>query len=459
MHDASRLEEHLRRQEQRRAEHATRWEARMARHEQRRAERRADLEQRLQAGEQRRSERRADWHARWVEHQARCDEFSTQRGWRRACIWRGKLYLRIWCAMLASLVLAGVLTALSWRLISSDWRTNELSLSTPQGQVVGLAQLQPDEEAGHGVFRVTMPDGTRYVASWTKPDKLTEMSLRLLSAIAMIILAVGIVAYPMAKRMTWRIIAMRRSMDAFGEGDLSARIPVRGHDEIAHLAAGFNLAAERIEALMRTQKSLLANASHELRSPLARIRMSLGLLGDACEGPARVELERSVGELDALVEEILISSRLDAPNGQGEVCEEIDLTGLAAEECARVDAELHPEHVVLQGSARLLRRMLRNLLENARRHGQGAPISAQLKRDGEMIEIRVCDRGPGVPEDQRERIFEPFYRTPGASEKSGGVGLGLALVRSIARHHGGEVHCIDHEGGGACFVVRLPAKA
>jgi len=415
--------------------------------------------QRWHEHEQRHQERRAAWRAHWAEHQRWCNQPDKPHGWRRACIWRGKLYLRIWCAMLAALILAGVLTALSWRLISSDWRGNALVLSTVQGQTVGLAQLEPDDEAGHGAFRITMPNGNQYVARWHKHDSVAEMSLRLLSAIAMIVLAVGIVAYPMAKRMTWRIILMRRSMDAFGEGDLSARIPVRGHDEIAHLAAGFNLAAERIEALVRAQKSLLANASHELRSPLARIRMSVGLLGDACDGPARVELERSVGELDALVEEILISSRLDAPNGQGEECEEIDLTGLAAEECARVDAELIPDHVVLRGSARLLRRMLRNLLENARRHGQGAPISAQLKRDEDTIEIRVCDRGPGVPEDQRERIFEPFYRMPGASEKSGGVGLGLALVRSIARHHGGEVRCVEHEGGGACFVVTLPTKA
>ena len=80
----------------------------------------------------------------------------------------------------------------------------------------------------------------------------------------------------------------------------------------------------------------------------------------------------------------------------------------------------------------------------------------QVLRNGTLAEVRVCDRGPGVPLDQRERIFEPFYRLPGASERSGGVGLGLALVRSIAGRHNGSVHCKDHAGGGACFVLRLP---
>jgi signal transduction histidine kinase len=139
--------------------------------------------------------------------------------------------------------------------------------------------------------------------------------------------------------------------------------------------------------------------------------------------------------------------------------EDVDLIGLAAEECARVDADLDvsavPEGLEVRGISKLLRRAIRNLLENARRYSTGK-ITVQVLRSGALAEVRVCDRGPGVPLDQRERIFEPFYRLPGASERSGGVGLGLALVRSIAGRHNGSVHCEDHVGGGACFVLRLP---
>jgi len=103
---------------------------------------------------------------------------------------------------------------------------------------------------------------------------------------------------------------------------------------------------------------------------------------------------------------------------------------------------------------------VRNLLENARRHGQVPGHDPQVKLvlslSAADVQLRVCDRGPGVPVHLRERIFEPFYRLPGASEGSGGVGLGLALVQSIARRHGGTVRCEDHEGEGACFVVSLP---
>ena len=146
--------------------------------------------------------------------------------------------------------------------------------------------------------------------------------------------------------------------------------------------------------------------------------------------------------------------------------EDVDLLALAAEECARVDAVLEGEPASVKGDPRLLRRMIRNLLENAWRYGAQSP-SAELhggtgvevvvaKRAGGGVSLRVCDRGPGVPEAERERIFEPFYRLAGARERAGGVGLGLALVHQIARKHGGEVKCLPRDGGGSCFEVVLP---
>jgi signal transduction histidine kinase len=154
--------------------------------------------------------------------------------------------------------------------------------------------------------------------------------------------------------------------------------------------------------------------------------------------------------------------------------EEVDLVGLAAEECARTGADLDiapgASPVLVQGQARLLRRVLRNLLENARRYGKPssasddaqvrlsilAPTSPHRGSGEKRAVLWVEDRGPGVPPDQRERIFEPFYRLPGASEREGGVGLGLSLVKTIVERHGGTVRCEDRFGGGARFVVELP---
>jgi two-component system OmpR family sensor kinase len=134
---------------------------------------------------------------------------------------------------------------------------------------------------------------------------------------------------------------------------------------------------------------------------------------------------------------------------------------MAAEECARADAELEVAEgtdtaaLTVPGVPRLLRRALRNLLENARRYGAGE-IGVVLAGDAQHATLTVNDRGPGVPPELRERIFEPFYRLPGASERNGGVGLGLALVKSIAERHGGSVRCTDRAGGGASFIITLP---
>jgi len=139
--------------------------------------------------------------------------------------------------------------------------------------------------------------------------------------------------------------------------------------------------------------------------------------------------------------------------------EQVDLTGLVAEECARARAEMvevdQGQAIVVDGVPRLLRRAIRNLLENARRYSDG-PVSVEVVREGSHALVRVADQGPGVPLSERERIFEPFYRLPGASERAGGVGLGLALVRSIATRHQGSVRCEDRPGGGALFIISLP---
>jgi signal transduction histidine kinase len=234
------------------------------------------------------------------------------------------------------------------------------------------------------------------------------------------------------RRLTQRLERLQRGVDALGAGELSARVRVEGKDEVARLAESFNRAAARIEELVGAHKALLANASHELRTPLARIRMALEL------GKDKREIERDLAELDALIDEVLLASRLDAVSSL-ETTEEVDLLALAAEEAARYDVEAQGEPFMMRGDARLLRRMIRNLLENARRHG-APPIDLRVRKG----EIRLCDGGGGVPEAERERIFEPFY-------SKRGTGLGLALVRQIARRHGGEARC-----EGSCFYVTLP---
>jgi signal transduction histidine kinase len=169
------------------------------------------------------------------------------------------------------------------------------------------------------------------------------------------------------------------------------------------------------------------------------------------------ELKRNIAELDQLIDEILLSSRLDAMQEAHIAGEALDLSALLAEECVRTGARLDAQLVSLQGDAKLVRRMVRNLLENPRRYGGDTVVDVVLSVDQAGIaNLKICDRGPGIPEAERERIFEAFYRLSGARETEGGVGLGLALVRQIAERHGGSVQCLAREGGGSCFLVRLP---
>ncbi|HOE43722.1 MAG TPA: HAMP domain-containing sensor histidine kinase [Rhodoferax sp.] len=435
-----------------------------------------------------------------------------------------KLYLRIWLAVVLAVAVLTLLVGWIWRL-AAEPPLREVVVRSDTGQIIGRGRqhlppgeadtrLDGDQSAGPPYRRrskgpVLPPEelaiaSASEAASANQPDPdrpvIPEFMVRMHDGQTMrmrfvrppasfwsrppfgfawmlvwVGIAVALATYPIVRTLTRRLERLQDGVQQWGDGDLSIRVSEAGQDEIAFLARRFNGAAERIqtlvkshEVLLASQKSLLANASHELRSPLARIRMGLELLGPSATPAFKTEIARNISELDQLIEEILLASRLDAREADMGTVESVDLIGLAAEECARVDAELDvltqstasgPSQVAselaVQGVAKLLRRAVRNLLENAHRHA-ASDISLTLRHNGHQVEIRVCDRGPGVPEALQQRIFEPFYRLPGATERDGGVGLGLALVKSIAVRHGGRVFCESRAGGGACFVIELP---
>ena len=489
-----------------------------------------------------------------------------------------RLYVRIWLAVVLAVVVLTLLVGWAWRQseerqiaeISRQPVVREVILQNATGEVVGSATAAP-RVPGMGIeFSVTLnkplaagevlnlqlprprrlnpqsgelepvrpqewrdridrldrrgrpgrPEGANnanaVTSSWFTPPFGFVWMLSLVG------LAVALGTYPLIQRLTKRLNTLQSGVDQWGRGDLSTRVTVSGNDEVAFLAERFNAAASRIEALVGSHKSLLANASHELRSPLTRIKMGLELLaptvgtdvsalpqrpdveganfprGGSSENYASMatfdklkeEISRNINELDQLIAEILLASRLDSAQADVGTFETVDLTGLAAEECARSGAELHvlsESAIAVQGVPKLLRRLMRNLLENANRYAAKNAVSGEaepavLTLDVLTLEIagvgdvktavlRVTDHGPGVPAELHERIFEPFYRAPGASERDGGVGLGLALVKSIALRHGGTVRCeasafsefseFSEASGsssrqGACFVVTLP---
>ncbi len=401
-----------------------------------------------------------------------------------------RLYVRIWLAVLLALAALTVVVGWAWQQ-TSDPLPREVVIRNDAGQIIGNGQasrrrapgastqakngdgfdaqmlsfgLGNATDRGHE-YAVLMTDGqiVRLQLPQRKVPELWRWSstpvgffwlLALLGAVT------ALVTYPIIRKLTRHLALLQEGVEKWGQGDLSVRVSEGGSDEVAFLARRFNHAAERVESLLQAQRAMLANASHELRSPLARIRMGLELMGEAPSPEWQAEISRDVAELDQLVEEVLLASRLDAQEANLGAIEAVDLVALVAEECARVGADLDASQLgaselPVPGVARLVQRAIRNLLENARRHAPGE-ISVTLERHDAHARIAVCDRGPGVPAAQRERIFEPFYRLPGASERDGGIGLGLALVKSIAMRHGGTVQCQDRAGGGSCFILTLP---
>jgi signal transduction histidine kinase len=262
----------------------------------------------------------------------------------------------------------------------------------------------------------------------------------------------ALLTYPLTRGITARLGRLQIGVQQFGAGNLAARVKVEGRDEVASLAKSFNESAGHIEKLVTAHRMLLANCSHELRTPLARIRLGIERVAGT-DPKASAEIARSIAELDGLIGEMLLSSRLEAAGGV-ERAEPVDLLALAAEEAAHFDVEASGAPVTIDADAILMRRLVRNLLENARVHAGGATL-VRIDSDAGQARIVVEDGGEGVPLIDRDRIFEPFYRASTATRASG-AGLGLSIVRQIARAHGGAVSYEPREGGGSRFTVTLP---
>ena len=387
-----------------------------------------------------------------------------------------RLYVRIWLAVVGTIAVMAMLAGWLARIEADHERAErpgrEIVLRNAAGEVIGQAPARPIRVPGQGPeFQVPMTDGSTLFIQLPRPGSRMpggpaagplRFPVNFAWMLGLMGLAVALGSYPVIRRLTKRLEALELGVRQWGEGDLSRRLPDAGADEVAVLAQGFNAAAQRVQALLLSHKALLANASHELRSPLTRIRMGLELMDPQTASSIKEEIARNIQELDQLVDEILMASRLDASEADLGTIEPVDMLGLMAEECNAVgvalDAPADSAGLVVYGVARLLRRAVRNLLENALRHGASV-VNASARRDGGSIVLAVADNGPGVPVHLRERIFEPFYRLPGASERDGGAGLGLALVKSIVVRHGGAVSCRASSRPGACFEVRLPLQS
>ena len=260
--------------------------------------------------------------------------------------------------------------------IAARLRT-DVALFDPARQLIaatGQPLPRPMRDTGGWIYGVQgpawslhLPDGRWFVVRASPRHRAPFVGLLLV--LGSIALAVAVAAYPVVRGLTRRLERLQIGVETLGAGNLATRVKVEGRDEVARVADAFNRSASRIEELVNAHRLLLANASHELRTPLSRLRLGIELYAQTGDAKFKDQIERDIVELDALVDEILLSSRLSAhPTLQ--TVEEADLLAIVAEECARMEGcSLDGAPAIVRGDARLLRRLVRNLIDNARRHG------------------------------------------------------------------------------------------
>jgi signal transduction histidine kinase len=278
----------------------------------------------------------------------------------------------------------------------------------------------------------------------------------------------GLICLGLAALITRPVRRLRGAAQALAAGDLSVRVGYRGRDEIAALARDFDTMAARLRDLLEAQRRLLRDVSHELRSPLARLRVALELARKTGDSEtALTRIGREADRLESLVADTLSLARLES--GQSALDRRpVDLTGLVASvvQDADFEARAADRRVTLEaadgagvaGDPVLLRAAIENVVRNAVRHtAKDSTVEVRLSvTDGE-VRVAVCDRGPGVPAEELERLFEPFTRVGQARDRaSGGYGLGLAIGRRAAQAHGGGIRAANRESGGLCVALWLP---
>nr|WP_229429168.1 ATP-binding protein [Massilia sp. ST3] len=345
-------------------------------------------------------------------------------------------------------------------------------LSRAQRTVLDRGEIVLDP-ANKAFFRRVDLEGERYIGSHEEVLHAQNLPIDIGQALKMEALRYVIVAIallvPIAlwSRSHWQgLQALSRMADEFGSGKLSVRTHMKPSATIYPLAERINHMAGRIEDLLEAQRSLLHSVSHELRTPIARLEFALELLDARAKDPdlsKRIAaMEGDLAELNNLVSELLDMSKLDSARSLQ--ASTLSLDGLLQECCAalphaaaRLDCDFASGLGSIEADGRLLARAIGNLLRNAQKYAAGHILLSARRLPG-RIEIAVDDDGPGIPEDERDKIFDPFYRLDRSRDRAtGGFGLGLSIAQKAVALHGGSLRAESSALGGARFLITLPA--
>lgn len=330
----------------------------------------------------------------------------------------------------------------------------------------GVTMVFPAGRRGPVLVPMGDGGGPPYLAIHFRTD--LDRPQRRIGLALLMLAAVGVVAGVLASR--WMLRPLEVAGDAMAriaDGDLSHRVADEGGDAAARIGRIFNRMADRVQGMVEGQRELMAAISHELRTPLARMRLQAELLREQGADERRVAaLEADIAEVDGLIGELLESARLHQgmlalhrePVSVRPLVDEVRAEGLQGGRPVTLDV---PDGLQVHADRGRLARALRNLLQNVGRYTpESTPVTIAAWAHDDGVHIVVADRGPGVPHEALDRLFDPFFRAEQSRSRStGGLGLGLMLVRQIAEAHGGRVAARNRPGGGLEVELVLPAAA
>lgn len=330
--------------------------------------------------------------------------------------------------------------------------------SRPPGDVERHHHFRPNRPVSFLIGQARLSDGTVLTFRHGLPDSGIAMEgpLRLLGMLAILGISVALLSAWAVRRLTQPLASLAEAASGFAQNLEQPPLPENGPTEVAQAARAFNAMQRDIKRYLDTRAQTLAAVSHDLRLPITRLRLRLEKIA---EGELRGKMENDLTEMDQMIGSTLEFLRAGSTS---EKALRLDLNALVesvTEDMITVGATIHQHGSVTQPilvRPQALRRCLTNLLENARRYSGGDVDISLLDKESE-VEIRVDDRGPGIPQDDLERVFEPFVRLETSRAKqTGGSGLGLAIARAIARAHSGDVRLEPREGGGISAILTLP---
>jgi signal transduction histidine kinase len=303
--------------------------------------------------------------------------------------------------------------------------------------------------------------GGRLIFWRLKSEAFERQAVKTLVMVCIVLMVILAAAYLYIRRVMQPVRWLTAAMDHYGDGNLSYRMPLRRSDEFQDLAASVNHMAERIQNLLTSKEKLLLDVSHELRSPIARMKVAVEFLDDET---TRAGLREDLAEMEAMVTDILETARL-RQSAAGLDLREVDMSGLICSVTAEYKGQTPAiettaiEAVQLFIDPQKARTVLKNVIDNALKYSRPSsrPVEITASRDGTDYRITVQDHGIGIPPEDLDRVFEPFYRVdPSRSRATGGFGLGLSLCKAIMAAHGGRIQIDSQPGQGTRVTILFP---